>query len=94
MLGFRTSNGSLSCSVLGGCLVEGSMSILHPLLTPSTSKPSRKTRILPQESQFGGTRTLSLSMTLCFTVGRLRREWMPSEEWTRVGRELGTEREV
>lgn len=70
------------------------MSTFQPLLIPSTSKPSRRTRILPQESQLGGTRTLSRSMTLCFRVWRLRREWMPREEWMRVGRELGTEREV
>lgn len=81
----------------GGCEGGGGggwISILQPLLMPSTSKPSRRTRILPQESQLGGTRTLSLSMTLCFTVWRLRREWIPREEWIRVGRELGTEREV
>lgn len=84
------------CWEEGGCEGGGGgwISTLQPLLTPSTSKPSRNTRILPQESQLGGTRTLSLSMTLCFTVWRLRREWMPREEWIRVGRELGTEREV
>lgn len=70
------------------------MSTLQPLLMPSTSKPSRRTRILPQESQLGGIKTFSRSMTLCFSVWRFSREWMPREEWTRAGRELGTEREV
>jgi hypothetical protein len=70
------------------------MSLLQPLLTPSTSKPSLSTRILPQESQFCGTSTLSLSMTLCFRDCLFRREWMPRDEWMRVGRELGTEVEV
>lgn len=70
------------------------MSMLQPLLIPSTSNPSRRTRILPHESQFGGTRTLSRSITLCLTVWRLRRDWIPRDEWIRVGRELGTESEV
>ena len=70
------------------------MSTLHPLLMPSTSKPSRRTQILPQESQFGGMRILSLSMTLCLRVCFWRREWMPRVEWMRVGREFGTEAEV
>jgi len=40
-------------------------------------------RILPQESQFEGTRILSLSMTLCFSDCLLSVEWMPREEWMR-----------
>ena len=70
------------------------MSMLHPLLVPSTSKPSRSTRILPQESQFGGTRTLSRSMTLCLRVCFFRSKNMPSVEWMSVGREFGAELDV
>ena len=70
------------------------MSMLQPLLIPSMSKPSRRTRILPHESQFGGMRILSRSMTLCLRVCRLRREWIPREEWMRVGSEFGAESEV
>ena len=70
------------------------MSILHPLLVPSTSKPSRMTRILPHESQFGGTRTLSLSITLCLRVCFFSWECIPSVEWMSVGREFGTDVEV
>lgn len=58
----------VSVSPLAAVETEASMSILHPLLVPSTSKPSRKTRILPHESHFGGTRILSLSITLCLRV--------------------------
>ena len=53
---------------------EDSMSMLQPALVPSTSKPSRMTRILPQESQFGGIKILSRSMTLCFRVCFFSRE--------------------
>ena len=70
------------------------MSILHPLLVPSTSNPSRMTRILPHESQFGGTRILSLSITLCLRICFLSWECMPSVEWTSVGREFGNDVEV
>lgn len=93
--GRDSGSGSSSFEGSEGEGVAGAwMSILQPLLIPSTSKPSRRTRILPQESQLGGTRTLSRSMTLCFRVWRFRSEWMPREEWIRVGSELGTEREV
>ena len=44
------------------------ISVLHPLLVPSTSNPSRMTRILPHESQFGGTRIFSRSITLCLRI--------------------------
>lgn len=70
---------------------DSSMSADQPLFTASTSKPSRRTRILPQESQFGGTKTLSRSMTLCFRGCRFRREWIPSEEWIRLCRGEVTE---
>ena len=72
----------------------GWMSMLQPLLVSSTSKPSLSTRILPHESQFGGTRTLSLSMTLCFRACFLSREWMPRVEWMRVGSEFGADVDV
>jgi len=81
-------------SLVGGGGGGSWMSMLQPLLMPSISNPSRRTRILPQESQFGGTRILSRSMTLCLRVCFLRREWMLRLEWMRVGRELGTEAEV
>ena len=66
----------LSLSENNGPVVVGAdwMSMVQPLLVPSTSKPSRRTRILPHESQFGGTRILSLSMTLCFRACFLRSE--------------------
>ena len=69
-------------------------SALQACEVPSTSNPSRTTRILPQESQFGGTRTRSRSMTLCFKACFLSWEWMPRVEWIRVGRELGWVGEV
>jgi hypothetical protein len=55
---------------------------------PSMSKPSLMIRILPQESQFAGTRILSLSMTLCLRDCGFKVEWMSRDEWTRVCREL------
>ena len=67
------------------------MSTDQPLFTASTSKPSRRTRIFPQESQFGGTTTLSRSITLCFSGCRLRSECMPREEWIRLWRGEVTE---
>lgn len=70
------------------------MSMLHPLLVPSTSKPSLSTLILPQESQLGGIRTLSLSMTLCFKVCFFSGECMPRVECMSVGKELGEELDV
>ena len=70
------------------------MSLLHPLLVPSTSKPSLRTLILPHESQFGGTRTLSLSMTLCLSACFLSSECIPRVECKIVGSELGTELDV
>lgn len=90
------------CSSSVGAEVEGAgadgggswMSVDQPLLMPSTSNPSRRTRILPQESQLGGTRILSRSMTLCLSVWRFKREEMEREVWMSVGRELGTEWEV
>ena len=83
---------SAFCFISGGDGAE--MSIDQPLLTPSTSKPSRITRILPHESQFGGTRTLSLSMTLCFKVCFFSIEWISREERISVDTELGDELEV
>ena len=70
------------------------MSLLHPLLVPSTSNPSLRTLILPHESQFGGTRTLSLSMTLCLSACFLSSECIPRVECMSVGSELGTELDV
>lgn len=70
------------------------MSTLHPLLVPSTSKPSLSTLILPHESQFDGMSILSLSMTLCFRACFFNWECMPSEEWIRVGKEFGAELDV
>ena len=70
------------------------MSMLHPLLVPSTSNPSLSTLILPHESQFGGTRTLSLSMTLCLRACFFNSECMPRVECMSVGRELGAEFEL
>ena len=70
------------------------MSLLHPLLMLSTSNPSLRTLILPHESQFGGTRTLSLSMTLCLSACFLSSECIPSAECISIGSELGTEFEV
>lgn len=65
--GLRADDSGDSGSVgrVGGDLEGSWMSILQPLLMPSTSNPSRRTRILPHESQFGGTRIFSRSMTLC-----------------------------
>lgn len=70
------------------------MSTFHPLLVPSTSKPSLSTRILPHESQFGGTSTLSRSTTLCLSACFLRGECMPSVECMSVGKEFGVELDV
>ena len=70
------------------------MSLLHPLLMISTSNPSRRTLILPHESQFGGTRTLSLSMTLCLSACFFSSECIPSVECMSMGSELGTELDV
>jgi hypothetical protein len=70
---------------------DSSMSSDHPSLMASTSKPSRRTRILPQESQFGGTTTLSRSMTLCLSGCRFRREWIPRDECMRLCNGLGAE---
>ena len=56
------------------------ISTLQPLLVPSTSNPSRRTRILPHESQFGGIKALSLSMTLCLSACFLSSECMPRVE--------------
>ena len=60
----------------------------------STSNPSLRTLILPHESQFGGTRTLSLSMTLCLSACFFSSECIPSDECISVGSELGTELDV
>ena len=70
------------------------MSLLHPPLILSTSNPSLRTLILPHESQFGGTRTLSLSMTLCLSACFFSSECIPSDECMSMGSELGTELEV
>ena len=70
------------------------MSTVHPLLVPSTSNPSRRTRILPHESQFGGMRTFSLSITLCLRVCFFSWECMPSVECMSVGREFGLDVDV
>lgn len=67
------------------------MSMDQALFMASMSKPSRSNLILPQESQFGGTRTLSRSITLCLRGCRFNREWIPSEEWTRLCKGLVTE---
>ena len=64
-LGADDSEDSESVSWAGGVLGGSWISMLQPLLMPSTSKPSRRTRILPHESQLGGTRILSRLMTLC-----------------------------
>lgn len=47
--------------------------------------------ILPQESQFGGTTTLSRSMTLCLSGWRFKREWIPRDECMRLCSGLETE---
>lgn len=70
------------------------MSRLHPLLVPSTSNPSLSTRILPHESQFGGTSTLSLSITLCLSACFLSSECMPRLEFMSVGKKFGVELDV
>ncbi len=83
-----------SVLLLGGNTGIGWMSRLHPLLVPSTSKPSLSTRILPHESHFGGTSTLSLSMTLCLSACFLSSECMPRVDCISVGKEFGVELDV
>ena len=70
------------------------MSRVHPLLVPSTLNPSRSTLILPHESQFSGTRTLPLSITLCLRACFFSNECMPRVEWINAGSEFGAEFEV
>ena len=84
------ASASMSASVLGGEGNSSSRSSDQPVLMASTSKPSRRTRILPHESQLGGTRILSRSMTLCLSGWRLRSDVMPRLEWIRLWRGEGT----
>ena len=70
------------------------MSMLHPLLVPSTSKPSLRTLILPHESQLGGTMTLSRSMTLCFSACFFSGDRISSIECISIGKEFGLELDV
>ena len=51
----------------------------------SASNEPPRTRILPHESQLGGTTILSRSITLCLRGWRLRREVIPKVEWTKEG---------
>lgn len=67
---------------------ESWISVDQAALMVSMSKPSRRMRILAQESQFGGMRSLSRSTMLYLTVSRFRREWMPREAWIRWWTEL------
>jgi hypothetical protein len=69
-----------SNSVSGGAWISTDQAFA----TVSISKPSRSIRILPQESQLGGIRILSRSMTLCLMISLFRRDWMPRLEWMSV----------
>lgn len=58
---------------------ESWISVDQAALRVSMSKPSRRMRILAQESQFGGMSILSRSTMLCLTVSLFRSEWIPRE---------------